>query len=104
MDFLRQSWDSMVENDADQQFQMVVSKKKKNNQKRQAEASKGSYPRRLMVTTSKGFQLKLKFLFLSFFDPEGFGLCPPSFLYFIFFLFIYLLGVAVGDPSASSFA
>jgi hypothetical protein len=33
MDFLRQSWDNMAEVDADQQFQMVVSKKKKKIQK-----------------------------------------------------------------------
>ena len=36
MDFLRQSWDNMAEVDVDQQFQMVVSKKKKKNQKQQA--------------------------------------------------------------------
>ena len=56
MDFLRQSWDNMAEVDVNQQFQMVVSKKKK---KKQAEASKGPYPTRLRVSTSKGFQLKL---------------------------------------------
>ena len=59
MDFLRQSWDNMAEIDDNQQFQMVVSKKKKKHQKQQAELSKGPYPTRLRVSTSKGFQLKL---------------------------------------------
>jgi len=59
MDFLRQSWDNMAEFDANQQFQMVVSKKKKKHQKQQAGVSKGTYPTRLRVSTSKGFQLKL---------------------------------------------
>jgi len=44
MDFLRQSWDNMVEVDvSNQQFQMVVSKKKKKH----TEVSKGTYPTRL---------------------------------------------------------
>lgn len=59
MDFLSQSWDNMAEVDPDQQFQMVVSKKKKKNQKQQTKASKGPYPTRFRVSTSKGFQLKL---------------------------------------------
>lgn len=57
MDFLRQSWDNMAKVDvSNQQFQMVVSKKKKKHQKQQAEASKGTFPTRLKVSTSKGFQ------------------------------------------------
>jgi hypothetical protein len=59
MDFLRQSRDNMAEVDVNQPFQMVVSKKKKKNQKQQAEASKGTYPTRFRVSTSKCFQLKL---------------------------------------------
>jgi len=37
----------------------------------------------------------------SFAFMEGFGFCPPSFLYFSFFRLIYDLGSAAGDPSAS---
>jgi hypothetical protein len=39
MNFLRQSWDNIVEVDVNQPFQMAVSKKKKKNQKLQAEVN-----------------------------------------------------------------
>lgn len=70
IEFLKESWANMAQNDEgiklkdstlvdNQQFQLVVHKKKKNRQKSQAESNKGSYATRLRVGAPKSVQFKL---------------------------------------------
>lgn len=67
MEFMRESWAGMNNNDklneantiANQQFQQVVPRKKKNQHKPQAEAKKENYATRLRVGAPKGLRLKI---------------------------------------------
>lgn len=70
IEFLKESWANMAQNDEgiklkdsklvdNQQFQLVVHKKKKNRQKSQAKSNKGSYSTRLRVGAPKSVQFKL---------------------------------------------
>ena len=67
---LKESWANMAQNDKsikledsklvdNQQFQLVVHKKKKSRQKSQTESNKGSYATKLRVGAPKSVQFKL---------------------------------------------